>query len=63
MVEAGANEVPEETMLEAIMFGHEEIKRFDCFPRTNCCRNWKRKVEIVLAEVDAELEDEIRESM
>lgn len=27
MVEAGAKEVPEEVMLEAIMFGHEEIKR------------------------------------
>ncbi|MFS8630251.1 MAG: polyribonucleotide nucleotidyltransferase, partial [Bacillales bacterium] len=27
MVEAGANEVPEEVMLDAIMFGHEEIKR------------------------------------
>lgn len=27
MVEAEAKEVPEETMLEAIMFGHEEIKR------------------------------------
>ena len=27
MVEAGAYEVPEEVMLEAIMFGHEEIKR------------------------------------
>ncbi|HJV32069.1 MAG TPA: polyribonucleotide nucleotidyltransferase, partial [Bacillales bacterium] len=27
MVEAGANEVPEEIMLEAIMFGHEEIKK------------------------------------
>ncbi len=27
MVEAGAYEVPEEQMLEAIMFGHEEIKR------------------------------------
>lgn len=27
MVEAGANEVPEDVMLEAIMFGHEEIKR------------------------------------
>ena len=37
MVEAGAKEVPEETMLEAIMFGHEEIKTFNCFPRKNCC--------------------------
>ena len=27
MVEAGADEVPEEVMLDAIMFGHEEIKR------------------------------------
>ncbi|API94372.1 polyribonucleotide nucleotidyltransferase [Virgibacillus pantothenticus] len=27
MVEAGANEVPEEVMLEAIMFGHQEIVR------------------------------------
>jgi polyribonucleotide nucleotidyltransferase len=27
MVEAGANEVPEETMLEAIAFGHAECKR------------------------------------
>ena len=26
MVEAEANEVPEEVMLEAIMFGHDEIK-------------------------------------
>ena len=31
MVEAGANEVPEEVMLEAIMFGHEEIKRLVAF--------------------------------
>jgi len=27
MVEAGAEEVSEEVMLNAIMFGHEEIKR------------------------------------
>ena len=27
MVEAGAKEVPEDTILDAIMFGHEEIKR------------------------------------
>ena len=28
MVEAGANEIPEETMLEAILFAHEEIKNY-----------------------------------
>ena len=27
MVEAGANEVPEMEMLDAILFAHEEIKR------------------------------------
>ena len=27
MVEAEANEVPEAVMLEAIMFGHDEIKK------------------------------------
>lgn len=31
MVEAGAQEIPEEAMLEAIMFGHEEIKRIAQF--------------------------------
>lgn len=31
MVEAGASELPEETMLEAILFGHEEIKRIVAF--------------------------------
>ena len=31
MVEAGAEEVPEEVMLEAIMYGHEEIKKLVVF--------------------------------
>ena len=31
MVEAGANEVPEEQILEAIMFGHEEVKKIVAF--------------------------------
>ena len=30
MVEAGAKEVSEEDMLQALMFGHEEIKRITC---------------------------------
>ena len=33
MVEAGAAEVPEETMLDAIMFAHEEIKKIVAFQR------------------------------
>lgn len=33
MVEAGANEVSEETMLEAILFAHEEIKKIVAFQK------------------------------
>ena len=45
MVEAGANEVSEEDMLQAILFGHEEIKRLIAFqerlPSRWVKRNWK----------------------
>ena len=44
MVEAGADEVPEEVMLEAIMFGHEEIQTACCFPGRNRRSNWERKM-------------------
>ena len=33
MVEAGANELPEDVVLEAILFGHEEIKRLVQFQK------------------------------
>lgn len=33
MVEGGAQEVPEETILEVIMTAHEEIKKIVCIPR------------------------------
>ena len=60
MVEAGAKEVPEETMLEAIMFGHEEIKRLIAFQEEIVSQVGKEKMEIELYEVDAELEAEVR---
>ena len=47
MVEAGASEVPEETMLEAIMFGHEEIKRLIEFQEKIVAEIGKEKREIV----------------
>ena len=43
MVEAGANEVPEETMLEAIMFGHDEIKRLIDFQEKIVLKLEKKK--------------------
>ncbi|WP_369903025.1 polyribonucleotide nucleotidyltransferase [Bacillus manliponensis] len=61
MVEAGADQVPEETMLEAIMFGHEEIKRLIAFQEEIVQAVGKEKAEIQLYEVDATLNKEVRE--
>ncbi|AIE59699.1 polyribonucleotide nucleotidyltransferase [Bacillus methanolicus] len=61
MVEAGADEVPEEVMLEAIMFGHEEIKRLIEFQEKIVAEIGKEKMEVVLFELDKELEAEVRE--
>ncbi|KAF0820421.1 MULTISPECIES: polyribonucleotide nucleotidyltransferase [unclassified Cytobacillus] len=60
MVEAGAEEVPEETMLEAIMFGHEEIKRLIAFQEEIASEIGKEKMEVVLYQVDQDLEAEVR---
>ncbi|MEH7373707.1 MULTISPECIES: polyribonucleotide nucleotidyltransferase [Bacillaceae] len=60
MVEAGALEVPEETMLEAIMYGHDEIKRLIEFQEKIVLEIGKPKREINLYEIDKELEAEVR---
>lgn len=51
MVEAGAKEVPEEIMLEAIMFGHEEIKKLIAFQEEIQAQVGKEKLEVVLYEL------------
>ncbi|MED4904324.1 polyribonucleotide nucleotidyltransferase, partial [Parageobacillus thermoglucosidasius] len=61
MVEAGADEVPEEIMLEAIMFGHEDIKRLIAFQEEIAAQVGKEKMEVVLYELDPQLEAEIRQ--
>ncbi len=55
MVEAGALEVPEEIMLEAIMFGHEEIKKLIAFQEQIVSEMGKEKLEVTLYELDEEL--------
>lgn len=60
MVEAGANEVPEETMLEAIMFGHDEIKKIIGFQEKIVAEIGKEKMQVTLYQVDAELEAEVK---
>ncbi|WLR52384.1 polyribonucleotide nucleotidyltransferase [Bacillus tianshenii] len=60
MVEAGANEVPEETMLEAIMFGHDAIKELIAFQEKIAAEIGKEKMEISLYEIDEEIESAVR---
>ncbi|MFA9558035.1 polyribonucleotide nucleotidyltransferase [Evansella sp. AB-rgal1] len=61
MVEAGAEEVPEETMLEAIMYGHEEIKKIISFQEEIVAQVGKEKMDVKLIEINHDLEVEIRE--
>lgn len=61
MVEAGANELPEDIMLEAIMFGHDEIKRIITFQEKIIKEVGKEKMEVDLFEVDESLAKEVRE--
>ncbi|MBC1521117.1 polyribonucleotide nucleotidyltransferase [Listeria aquatica] len=60
MVEAGAKEVSEEAMLEAIMFGHEEIKRLCKFQEEIIQAVGKEKREIELFVTNPELESEVK---
>jgi len=66
MVEAGAKEVPEEQMLEAILFGHEEIKKIATFIES--FREEALKVglakpnrEVPPVEIPADIADRVRE--
>ncbi|MDQ0299180.1 polyribonucleotide nucleotidyltransferase [Salibacterium salarium] len=61
MVEAGANEVPEEKMLEAIMFGHEEIKRLVAFQEDIIQKAGTDEVmDVELQQTDAQLAERVR---
>lgn len=51
MVEAGANELDEETMLKAIMFAHENIKKICDFQEAFAKEIGKEKIEFVKPEV------------
>ncbi len=61
MVEAGADQVSEEVMLEAIMFGHEEIKRLVAFQEEIQAAVGKEKMEVQLKQIDQDLEARVRE--
>ena len=61
MVEAGSKEVSEDDMLEALLFGFEEIKKLCAFQKEIVAAVGKEKVEVELAEIPAEIEKMIRD--
>ncbi|QAT43119.1 polyribonucleotide nucleotidyltransferase [Aminipila luticellarii] len=60
MVEAGAKEVPEETMLDAIMFAHEEIKKLVDFIEEIIAEVGKPKLEVELYKIPEEIDQAVR---
>lgn len=61
MVEAEANEVPEEVMLEAIMFGHEEIQKIVATIEEFVSIAGKEKMEVVLHAVNSDVNVAVRD--
>lgn len=61
MVEAGAQEIPEETILEAILFGHEIIKEIIAFQEEIAEQVGAEKMEPELFTVDEQLEQTVKE--
>jgi polyribonucleotide nucleotidyltransferase len=61
MVEAGSKEIPEETMLEAILLGHEEIKKLVEFQEEVVAACGQEKMVPVLAKIDENCEKQVRD--
>ena len=61
MVEAGAHEVSEEDMVEALMFGHEAIKELVAFQEKIRQEVGKEKIEVELKVIDENLIKEVKD--
>ncbi|NLY82351.1 MAG: polyribonucleotide nucleotidyltransferase [Clostridiales bacterium] len=61
MVEAGAKEVPEETMLDGIMFAHEEISKICLFIEEIIEEVGKEKMEVQLFKASEEIDVAVRD--
>ncbi len=62
MVEAGAHEVSEELMLDALMFGHDRVKELCAMEEQIIAKVGKPKMEVVLYEIDQRVKDFINEN-
>ncbi|PTK08265.1 polyribonucleotide nucleotidyltransferase [Mammaliicoccus sciuri] len=60
MIEAGAKEVTEETMLNAILFGHKEIQRLVEFQEAIIEDIQPEKAEFIPVEIEASFEETVR---
>ncbi len=61
MVEAGAQEIPESVMLDAILFAHEEIKKIVAFIEEVVAEVGKAKQEVNLYTIPEEIDSAVRE--
>ena len=61
MVEAGGDEIPDNLMLEAILFAHEEIKKVVAFVEEIAAAVGKEKMEVELHKINEEVEKAVRE--
>lgn len=61
MVEAGSDEVPENIMLEAILYGHEIIKKIVAFQEQIVEQIGQPKMEVELYQVDETIQQRVRE--
>lgn len=61
MVEAEASILPEEIILEAILFGHKEIVKFCEFVETIVDEIGKEKIQVELEKIDPQIEEDVRD--
>lgn len=61
MVEAGSNEIPEQIMLDAIMFAHDNIKKIVEFISEIQSKVGKAKKQVLSYEIPADIETAVRE--
>ena len=59
MVESSAKEVPEDIMLEALMFGHEAVKKLIAFEEEIIAEIGEEKMEYEKLEIEEEMKEEI----
>src|SRR5437764_10911354 len=62
MVEAGADEIPEAEILDALDIAHQEIKKLCAAQRELAEKAGKPKLEVQVPEADAELYEQIKAS-